>query len=86
MSKLLTKKHFLGVAASTFVSVFLVAGFVAAAVTLNANIQVGGGTPDLTLNGDDLYVNGTLEVNGNVRFDGTIVGDLTITATTTNTG
>ena len=88
MSKLLTKKHFLGVAASTFVSVFLVTGFVFAAITFNANIQVGGGTPDLTLNGDDIYVNGTLEVNGEFDLDGARDADSTadFSATTTFSG
>lgn len=35
------------------------------------NLMIGDGTPDVTLNGEDAYVNGTLEVDGNTRLDGT---------------
>lgn len=38
---------------------------------LTGNLKVGDGTPDVTLNGEDAYVNGTLEVDGVTRFDGT---------------
>jgi len=33
------------------------------------NLKVGNGTPDTTLNGEDLYVEGTLEVDAASRFD-----------------
>jgi hypothetical protein len=39
-------------------------GVVYATVTISQNIQIGSGTPDLTLDGDDLYVTGTAEVDG----------------------
>jgi len=38
---------------------------------LTGNFKVGDGTPDVTLNGEDVYINGTLEVDGAVRFDAT---------------
>jgi hypothetical protein len=41
-------------------------GVVYGAVTLSQNIQIGSGTPDLTLDGDDLYVTGTAEVDGDL--------------------
>ena len=37
-----------------------------ATVTISQNIQLGSGTPDLTLDGDDLYVTGTAEVDGDL--------------------
>lgn len=37
---------------------------------LTGNLKVGAGTPDVTLNGVDAYVTGTLEVDGVTRFDG----------------
>jgi len=33
------------------------------------NLKVGNGTPDATLNGEDAYIKGTLEVDSAVRFD-----------------
>lgn len=36
---------------------------------LTGNLKVGNGTPDVTLNGEDAYIEGTLEVDGSVRFD-----------------
>ena len=82
------KRRFLSVFISTFVSVFLVSGFVFAAVTISQNIQLGSGTPDLTLNGDDVYVTGTFEVDSAARFDGTLTanGNVTLAASTTVTG
>lgn len=65
-------KYIFGVSLSTLISLFLVWGTVLGAVTLSNNIQIGSGTPDLTLNGDDLYVNGTFEVNREARFDGVL--------------
>jgi Cu/Ag efflux protein CusF len=65
--------------------------FLNAAVTLSQDIVVGSGTADVTVNGDDVYITGTLEVDGAVRLDGTVAlnGALTassgITATTTLT-
>lgn len=39
---------------------------------LTGNLKVGNGTPDVTLNGEDTYIEGTLEVDGAVRFDGVL--------------
>ncbi|MCW1930518.1 MAG: hypothetical protein KIH62_004375 [Candidatus Kerfeldbacteria bacterium] len=45
------------------------------------NLKVGNGTPDLTLDGEDAYVEGTLEIDGNAQVDGSfkIGGGTTIT-------
>ena len=47
---------------------------------LNGNMKVGNGTPTLPLNGEDFYVEGTLETGGNALIGGTqtIVGDLNV--------
>src|SRR3989338_6002185 len=48
------------------------------------NLKVGNGTPDATLDGEDLYVEGTFEVDGAVRFDSNPSGSssvLTLTST-----
>jgi cytoskeletal protein CcmA (bactofilin family) len=37
---------------------------------LTGNLKVGNETPDVTLNGEDAYIEGTLEVDGTTRFDG----------------
>jgi len=37
---------------------------------LTGNLKVGNETPSVTLNGEDAYIEGTLEVDGAVRFDG----------------
>ena len=76
------KKYTLGVLTSTLLSLFLASTLVFAAVTISQNLQIGGGTPDLTLDGDDAYINGTLEVNGVARFD----GNLELTAQSSLTG
>lgn len=39
-------------------------------LNLQDDLKVGNGTPDVTLNGEDAYVEGTLEVDGAARFDG----------------
>ena len=65
-------KYILGVSLSTFISIFLVWGFVFATITLSNNIQLGSGTPNLPLNGDDLYVTGTFEVDGITRLEGDV--------------
>ena len=36
------------------------------------NLSVGNGTPGVTLDGEDAYIEGTLEVDGVATFDGTI--------------
>ncbi len=38
------------------------------------NLKVGNGTPDVTLNGDDAYIKGQLEVDGAVQLDGALTG------------
>lgn len=37
---------------------------------LTGNLKVGNGTPILTQDGEDVYIEGTLEVGGNVQFSG----------------
>jgi hypothetical protein len=39
---------------------------------LTGNLKVGNGTPGVTLNGEDAYVEGTLEVDGAIQFDGAL--------------
>ncbi|OGY15934.1 MAG: hypothetical protein A3H88_00090, partial [Candidatus Blackburnbacteria bacterium RIFCSPLOWO2_02_FULL_44_9] len=46
---------------------------------LTGNLKVGAGTPGVSLNGDDTYITGTLEVDGATTLDGT----LTLNGTTT---
>jgi len=41
---------------------------------LTGNLKVGNGTPGVTQNGEDAYIEGTLEVDGAVTFDGTLTG------------
>jgi fibronectin-binding autotransporter adhesin len=36
---------------------------------LSGNLKVGNGTPTVTLNGEDVYIEGTFEVDGTSRFD-----------------
>lgn len=40
------------------------------ALYLSEDLKVGNGTPSVTLNGEDAYVEGTFEVDGATRFDG----------------
>jgi hypothetical protein len=50
---------------------------------LTGNLKVGNGTPSVTLDGEDAYVEGTLEIDGTSRFDNTVTvqsGGLTITS------
>lgn len=46
---------------------------------LTGNLQVGNGTPGVTLNGEDVYIEGTLEVDGAQQFDGALVANSTAT-------
>lgn len=39
-------------------------------LNLSDDLKVGNGTPGLTLNGEDAYVEGTFEVDGSAQFDG----------------
>lgn len=39
---------------------------------VTGNLKVGDGTPSVTLNGEDGYIEGTFEVDGAVRFDSTL--------------
>ena len=41
-------------------------------LTLSENLKVGNGTPSVTLDGEDAYVEGTFEVDGAARFDGAV--------------
>lgn len=45
------------------------------------NLQVGGGTPGVTLNGQDAYVTGTFEVDGAAQFDGAVAATSTLGVT-----
>lgn len=47
---------------------------------LTGSLKVGNGTPDVTVNGEDAYVEGTLEVDGSVRLDGALSTNSTIAA------
>lgn len=47
---------------------------------LTGNLKVGDGVPDVTLNAEDAYVDGTLEVDGAARFDGDLTANGSITA------
>ena len=38
----------------------------------SGNLRVGNGTPTVTLNGEDVYVEGTFEADGAARFDGAV--------------
>jgi hypothetical protein len=63
-SKTKRGKYLFGVSLTSLLAVFAAAGITFAVVTISQNIQIGSGTPDLTLDGDDLYVTGTAEVDG----------------------
>jgi len=54
---------------------------------LGGNFKVGNGTPDVTQDGEDAYIEGTLEVDGAARFDGAVTAaSLTVTAALTANG
>src|SRR3990167_10269646 len=75
MSKLLTlnKRQWIGIVVSTVVSVLLVSGLVFAAVTINTNVQVGDNTgATLTMDGGDMFIDGTLEVDGVSNLGGAV--------------
>lgn len=42
---------------------------------LTGNLAVGNGTPGVTLNGEDAYVEGTFEVDGAATFDGAVTAN-----------
>lgn len=41
-------------------------------LNLSDDLKIGNGTPGVTLNGEDAYVEGTFEVDGAAQFDGTV--------------
>lgn len=47
---------------------------------LTGNLKVGNGTPGQTINGEDAYVEGLLEVDGMIYADGGVTGNVTGTA------
>lgn len=49
---------------------------------LTGNLKVGNGTEDTTLNGEDAYIEGTLEVDGAANFDGSVDIDGALTSAT----
>ncbi len=46
---------------------------------VTGNLKVGGGSEGQTLNGEDAYITGTLEVDGAQQFDGALVANGTAT-------
>ena len=48
-------------------------------VDIAGDLRVGNGTPGVTQNGEDTYLEGTLEVDGASEFDGAVDFDSTIT-------
>lgn len=52
---------------------------------LTGNLKVGNGTPGVTLNGEDAYVEGTFEVDGAQQYDGAAVFNSTVALATTVT-
>ena len=48
---------------------------------LVGNLKVGNGTPGLTQDGEDAYIEGTLEVDGATQFDGGVTTAGTLTTT-----
>ena len=54
-------------------------------IYVTKSIKVGNGTPTVTLNGEDVYIEGTLEVDGAVRFDSTLEVNNTITLKSNDT-
>lgn len=42
---------------------------------MTGNLKVGNGTPNVALNGEDAYIEGTLEVDGETRIDGTLTAN-----------
>lgn len=55
---------------------------------LTGNLKVGNGTPGVAQDGEDAYVEGTLEVDGSIQLDGalTAASTLAVTAATTLNG
>lgn len=49
---------------------------------LTGNLVLGNGSPDTALNGEDTYLEGTLEVDGAVNFDGAVDIDGALTSAT----
>lgn len=47
-------------------------------LVLTEDLQIGDGTPDVTLSGEDAYIEGTLEVDGATRLDGAIDANSTL--------
>lgn len=47
---------------------------------VTGNFKVGAGTPGVSLNGEDAYITGTLEVDGAVQIDGALVCNAALTA------
>jgi len=64
------------------------AGTFTGVTTTTGNLTVGNGTPGVTLNGEDGYIEGTFEVDGAVQLDGavTIAGNLAANGNITGDG
>jgi len=52
---------------------------------LTGDITIGNGTPNTTQNGEDFYVEGTMEVDSTARFDGALTANSTIACANTIT-
>ena len=65
-------------ASSDDVITYTIGGASGYMVIETGNLKVGDGSPSLTLNGEDAYVEGTLEADGAARLDGgaTVAGNL----------
>jgi hypothetical protein len=48
---------------------------------LVGNIKLGNGTPDVAQDGEDAYIEGTLEVDGATQFDGAVAATSTLVVT-----
>ncbi|MFH1827092.1 MAG: hypothetical protein ABH812_01500, partial [bacterium] len=46
---------------------------------LSGNLKVGNGTPGVTLDGEDVYIEGTLEIDSATTLDGTLTTNGTVT-------
>ena len=80
-------KKIFSFAINILVALFITGGVVLASTTIGTNVEttgdltVGNGTPGVTQDGEDAYIEGTLEVDGAVQFDGNLVVNGTASST-----
>lgn len=53
-------------------------------INVTGDLKIGNGSPSLTLNNEDAYVEGTFENDGGARFDGAVAFNGAVTGTTLN--